>query len=100
MAKVRRYLERLAFPKVESTEIHGARKAVIDLLVNDYRSAPGQDLPTARNTAWGLVNAVTRYLDHAKRAASAEARMDAAGFGAAHPLKERAWKEALGIAGR
>lgn len=96
---VRGYFERVAFPNLKPKEIGGARKAAIDLMINDYRSAPGQDLPTARGTAWGLVNAVTHYLDHTKRAANAEARMDAACFGAAQPLKERAWKEALAIAG-
>jgi hypothetical protein len=38
-----------------------------------FRSAPGQDLPTAKGTLWGAVNAVTYYTDHVVSASAGEA---------------------------
>lgn len=55
----------------------------------------GADLPSAAGTAWGLVNAVTQYSDHERRARSADHRLDSAWFGVGANLKQRAWDEAL-----
>jgi len=55
----------------------------------------GADLPSASGTAWGLVNAVTQYADHERRARSADHRLDSAWFGVGANLKQRAWDEAL-----
>lgn len=55
----------------------------------------GSDLPSASGTAWGLVNAVTQYADHERRARSADHRLDSAWFGVGANLKQRAWEEAV-----
>lgn len=55
----------------------------------------GSDLPSANGTAWGLVNAVTEYVDHHRRARSQDTRLDSAWFGPGAALKERAFTEAL-----
>ncbi|MGG1945942.1 DUF932 domain-containing protein [Trinickia sp. NRRL B-1857] len=55
----------------------------------------GADLASASGTAWGLLNAVTEYVDHCRRARSDDHRRDAAWFGSGAVLKERAWDEAL-----
>lgn len=55
----------------------------------------GASLASASGTAWGLVNAVTEYVDHQRRARSEDHRRDAAWFGAGATLKEKAWEEAL-----
>lgn len=55
----------------------------------------GSDLCTARDTAWGLVNAVTEYVDHEKRARSNDYRMDSAWFGQGAQLKQKALNAAL-----
>ncbi|WP_449412075.1 DUF932 domain-containing protein [Pandoraea soli] len=55
----------------------------------------GADFASASGTAWGLVNAVTEYVDHQRRARSEDHRRDAAWFGAGANLKEKAWDEAL-----
>lgn len=57
----------------------------------------GADLPSASGTAWGLVNAVTQYADHERRARSADHRLDSSWFGAGAALKQRAWEEAIKI---
>lgn len=55
----------------------------------------GADLASASGTAWGLLNAVTEYVDHHRRARSDDHRRDAAWFGSGATLKARAWDEAL-----
>lgn len=66
-------------------------------LFDIYRGAPGQRLPSADRTAWGLVNAVTYYTDHASRARSQEARLDSAWFGDQARFKQRAVDKALAL---
>ncbi|MFK3644203.1 DUF932 domain-containing protein [Pseudomonas protegens] len=55
----------------------------------------GADLVSARNTAWGLLNAVTEYVDHERRARSSEYRMDSAWFGQGAAIKQKALNAAL-----
>ncbi|WP_250866192.1 DUF932 domain-containing protein [Caballeronia sp. INSB1] len=55
----------------------------------------GADLASASGTAWGLVNAVTEFVDHERRARSDDHRLDAAWFGAGATTKQKAWDEAL-----
>ncbi|VCU72502.1 hypothetical protein PIGHUM_04602 [Pigmentiphaga humi] len=55
----------------------------------------GADLPSASGTAWGLLNAVTQFVDHERRARSLDHRLDAAWFGTGATLKQRAWEEAM-----
>jgi phage/plasmid-like protein (TIGR03299 family) len=57
-------------------------------------SGKGAELSSAAGTAWGLVNGVTEYIDHHRRARSDDHRRDAAWFGAGAVLKQRAWEEA------
>lgn len=55
----------------------------------------GSDLASATGTAWGLLNSVTEYVDHHRRARSDDHRLDAAWFGAGATLKQKAWDEAM-----
>jgi phage/plasmid-like protein (TIGR03299 family) len=57
----------------------------------------GSELKAAKGTAWGLVNSVTEYVDWHK-GDSQSRRLDAAWFGKASDLKERAFVEALKLA--
>ena len=69
-----------------------AMKKVIDLFAREGR---GADLASADKTAWGLVNAVTEYVDHHRRARSQDSRLDSAWFGPGAALKARAFTEAV-----
>ena len=55
----------------------------------------GANLESAQGTAWGLLNAVTEYVDHERRARSNEYRMDSAWFGQGAQLKQKALDTAL-----
>jgi hypothetical protein len=58
----------------------------------------GAELASAAGTAWGLLNAVTEFVDHEKRARSQENRLDSAWFGQGAALKQRALDYALQMA--
>ncbi len=58
----------------------------------------GAELEAAKGTAWGLLNAVTEYVDHERRARSTEYRMDSAWFGQGAVIKQRALDTALLLA--
>lgn len=58
----------------------------------------GAEMASAKGTAWGLLNAVTEYVDHEKRARSNEHRMDSAWFGQGATIKQRALESALQLA--
>lgn len=69
-----------------------ALRAVYDLYLGRGK---GAELASAAGTAWGLVNSVTEYVDHHRRARSADHRLDAAWFGQGASIKQKAWEEAL-----
>ncbi|AER56999.1 hypothetical protein DSC_11775 [Pseudoxanthomonas spadix BD-a59] len=53
----------------------------------------GAMLASSRGTAWGLLNSVTEYVDHHRRARSDDYRRDAAWFGPGAQIKQKAWDE-------
>jgi len=55
----------------------------------------GSRLPSASGTAWGLLNAVTEYVDHERRARTVDHRLNSAWFGPGAQIKEKAFTEAL-----
>lgn len=57
----------------------------------------GARLASAQGSAWGLLNAVTQYVDHEQRARGPEYRMDSAWFGQGAQLKQRALDRALAL---
>lgn len=58
----------------------------------------GADLASASGTAWGLLNAVTEFVDHERKARSQDYRLDSAWFGQGASLKQRALDHALQLA--
>lgn len=58
----------------------------------------GARLDSANDTAWGLLNAVTQYVDHERCARSTDNRLDSAWFGLGSSIKAKAFNEALKLA--
>ncbi|MGH8074896.1 MAG: DUF932 domain-containing protein [Lysobacter sp.] len=55
----------------------------------------GAQMASSRGTAWGLLNSVTEFVDHHRRARSDDHRRDAAWFGPGAQIKQRAWDEVM-----
>ncbi len=58
-------------------------------------SGIGSDLISSKGTVFGLLNAVTEFIDHDRRAKSIDHRLDSAWFGQGAKLKQEAFKQAL-----
>ena len=57
----------------------------------------GADLSSSKGTAFGLLNAVTEFVDHERRARSTDYRLDSAWFGAGANLKNGALDQAIAL---
>jgi hypothetical protein len=55
----------------------------------------GADISSSKGTAFGLLNAVTEFVDHERRARSVNHRLESAWFGQGAALKEKALEQAL-----
>jgi phage/plasmid-like protein (TIGR03299 family) len=55
----------------------------------------GAELASAKGTAFGLLNSVTEFVDHERRARSSDHRLESAWFGQGAALKEKALEQAL-----
>ena len=64
------------------------------LAIEAFSKAPGQELESSRNTAWGLLNAVTYIIDH-QLGSNQDSRLRQAWFGPNAKLKKRALDLAL-----
>jgi hypothetical protein len=55
----------------------------------------GADLDSAKGTAFGLLNAVTEFVDHERKARNTDNRLDSAWFGQGANIKQKALEQAL-----
>lgn len=76
-----------------------SKNAIIEIqnLQSAFKNGTGQNLLTAKDTAWGLVNAVTYYVDHKRKSDNQSSRLDSAWFGTGALLKDKAWKIAINM---
>jgi hypothetical protein len=81
----------------DADETKRAPKGEAEILGLFRGNGRGSNLATARGTAWGLVNAVTEYVDHKQSAKSLDHKLDRAFFGSGEELKNRAVEMALAI---
>jgi phage/plasmid-like protein (TIGR03299 family) len=69
-----------------------AMKKVLALYEGDGK---GSELVSSKGTAFGLLNSVTEYVDHERRARSTDHRLESAWFGQGAALKQKALDQAL-----
>ena len=55
----------------------------------------GSTMASANDTAWGMLNAITQYVDHDRRARCIDNRLDSAWFGMGAAIKQKALDVAL-----
>lgn len=100
-AKAEDFFDKLLRPdgdkKSETKPLSPAAAKEHQRLMSAYRTGVGQETATTKETAWGLVNAVTYYVDHVRPGNGAGARLNNAWFGVGANLKDKAWNQAMEI---
>ncbi|OGA85313.1 MAG: hypothetical protein A2711_09730 [Burkholderiales bacterium RIFCSPHIGHO2_01_FULL_63_240] len=76
-------------------EATGQDRAIQKLLKLYSGHGRGSEMGAAKDTAWGLLCAVTEFVDHERRARSSGHRLDSAWFGQGALLKQRALESSL-----
>nr|WP_206370913.1 DUF932 domain-containing protein [Solimonas marina] len=96
-ASVERYLQRVLTEQAQGANDPAPANARAFNTVATLFSGKGMgsQLTSSAGTAWGLLNSVTEYVDHHRRARSSDHRRDGAWFGQGASLKQKAWDEAL-----
>ena len=57
----------------------------------------GANLASSEGTAYGLLNAVTEFIDHQRRAKTVDHRLVSAWFGTGAAVKNRALEQAISL---
>lgn len=83
---------------VDEDKASGRQLQSTKKLISFYESGPGSDFITSKNTTWGLINAVSYFTDHGRRAQTNGTRFNSASFGAGAQLKAQAFTKALALA--
>lgn len=78
-----------------ATKQSGIPDAVMQLFEG---KGQGAELDTAHGTAWGLLNAVTEFVDHHRRSRGPDGRLNSAWFGDGARVKQQAWAQAMELA--
>lgn len=90
------FLELMGVTEDEAAE--GKQLQNVKKLLSFYESAPGSQYMSSKNTTWGLVNAVSYFTDHGRRARNNGTRFNSAAFGSGAVLKNKAFTKALALA--
>jgi phage/plasmid-like protein (TIGR03299 family) len=86
----------LTYPVGSGQPVPATNDSAIKVVQSLYAGkGMGATLASASGTAWGLVNSITEFVDHQRRARSDDHRRDAAWFGTGAALKQKAWDEAI-----
>lgn len=98
-AEATRFFSEVLDEQVLDMEGSPASRAMQQLTALYSGVGMGSLLPGSRGTAWGLLNAVTEYVDHQRRARSRDYRLDSAWFGQGAQLKQKALGLAVAFSG-
>jgi phage/plasmid-like protein (TIGR03299 family) len=71
---------------------------LLDVLMDGFHGEKNS-LPGIEGSVWAALNTVTGYADHEGRGAGSDGRLNSAWFGEANSLKQRAFSQALELAG-
>jgi phage/plasmid-like protein (TIGR03299 family) len=89
------YFQRVFSEQKPSGLIHTNTSAMKKSLSLFEGHGKGSSLSSSKNTAFGLLNAVTEYVDHERRAKTNGHRLESAWFGQGANVKQKALEQAL-----
>lgn len=97
--EVVRFFTDLLWPKADPEELKKSKliQTRLGKVIDIYQRAPGQEMDSAKNTAWGLVNGATYLVDHLQGRTD-DSRVFQAFFGDGARLKKQAWQAAMKLA--
>lgn len=84
-------------PRPEQVAQKSNERAMVKVLSLFGGEGRGSHLPSSRSTAYGLLNAVTEFVDHERRARNTDYRLDSAWFGQGATIKRAALDQALAL---
>ena len=89
------YLSRVFFDEKKEGSVNASERTLAKVMALFDGRGRGAELASSNGTAFGLLNAVTEFVDHERRARSTDHRLESAWFGQGATLKERALMQAL-----
>lgn len=94
-SEARNYLLRVLGDSDNASISKGTERNMGRILTLFESEGMGADLPSSKGRTYGLLNAVTQFVDHERRARSQDNRLESAWFGQGAALKNKALEEAL-----
>lgn len=95
-ADVSRFLRQVFSDESKEVPVFNERAAATTKLLFDG-AGRGAELQSAKGTAFGLLNSVTEFVDHMRRARGADYRLESAWFGQGASLKQKALDQSLAM---
>lgn len=89
------YVHRVFSNLDKTTSQNTNERAMVKVMTLFDGHGKGAELASSKGTAFGLLNSVTEFVDHERRARSADHRLESAWFGQGAALKEKALDQAL-----
>jgi len=97
IAETDEFFRSVYYPATPLEELTKGQVGRIAKLEEVCVSAPGQQLESAKGTAWGLLNTVTFEVDHGGKNRAEDKQMDSSLFGYGNTVKGRAWNAATAL---
>ena len=89
------YLSRVFSDETKAGSDNASNRTTAKVMALFDGHGRGAELASAKGTAFGLLNAVTEFVDHERRARTNDHRLESAWFGQGASLKEKALEQAL-----
>lgn len=89
------YIHRVFSNLDKTTSQNTNERAMTKVMALFNGNGKGAELASSKGTAFGLLNSVTEFVDHERRARSPDYRLESAWFGQGAALKEKALNQAL-----
>lgn len=93
--EVQDYYQRVFTDQSKTASGHTNERAMTKAMAMFDGHGKGAELASSKGTALGLLNSVTEFIDHERRARSTDHRLESAWFGQGAHMKQKALEQAL-----